>query len=650
MATNAPAATDAHQMTMLVREAIAKLEQRREAEAEALLTRALHAAPQNPTALQLLGLVRKAQGRLAEAEEYHRRSLSVDPTQAQVHHNLANLLQASGRIEEAIAEEHEAIRLKPNYADAHLGLAIALSRKGDHAASEQSYRQVLRLQPNYLDARLGLGGELCSLDRPKEAERVLRQALALGIRQPAQAAAFEHNLAVALKQQSKFMEALASFDRAEKLDPQLPALDYMRGSTFLEMGRLEEALQWFRKAVARDPSHADAVAHVGLVSAQLSDFAAADRYGREALSLQPENAVALTTLAIVDIESGRNADAEAKLRSVRSVGGEELPFLEELAADAFDRHGRTTEAFALYSELNAILRGRHAAEFEPVRAGMATARLIEWFETSPSWEARPVAASPTDEPVGHVFVLGFMRSGTTLLETILSTSAKVTGIDEVEFLDQPARAFFLHDGGLDRLATLGEDEARKWRKHYWSAIRDAGLPVKDRIFIDKMPFNVQRLPLIARLFPDARIVFALRDPRDVVWSCFRRFFNPTPWAYEFYRLDDCARFYADTMRLGQIYRGKLPIAVCDHRYEDLVGDFEGAIRRVCAFTGIDWHEGMRDFRAAAESIDRRSASAAQVRRGLYAEGVGQWRRYREQLAPVLPILAPWVKRFGYPAE
>jgi len=156
--------------------------------------------------------------------------------------------------------------------------------------------------------------------------------------------------------------------------------------------------------------------------------------------------------------------------------------------------------------------------------------------------------------------------------------------------------------------------------------------------------------LIARLFPDAKVIFAVRDPRDVVLSCFRRRFDMGPYSFEFLRLDDCARFYASVMTLVERYRQTLPLMLLDYRYEDMIADFESSVRGACRFIGIGWRDSMRDFSASADAINRRSASALQVRRGLYGDAAGQWRRYREQLAPVFPILQPWVERFGYPPD
>jgi protein O-GlcNAc transferase len=236
----AAAASPKSDIKALLSRALACLDRNDVAQADDLLALALVAAPDDAQVLQLTGVLRRMQGLPAEAETYYRRSLAIDPSQPQVHHNLGNLLNILMRSVEAVAEQREAIRLKPNYAEAHLNLAFALSAKGDHAAAEKSCRDALRIQPNYLFAKQALAMELNELDRPGEAERLLRQTLSLGISNPRQAAALEHNLAVALKRQERFAEALLLFDAAQAKAPDMPAVDYNRGNTLQQLGRLAE--------------------------------------------------------------------------------------------------------------------------------------------------------------------------------------------------------------------------------------------------------------------------------------------------------------------------------------------------------------------------------------------------------------------------
>ena len=634
----------------LVEAALSHFDRNDPVRAEAPLLEILALDPDQPQALQLLGQVRRQQERFAEAENLYRRSLTVKPDQPQVQFNLGNLLSLLGRHAEAAIAYGEAVRLKPNFAEAHLNRALALSMVGDHTAAEKSCRDALRVQPNYLLAKQALATELCEQGRPAEAEQLLRRTLATGTQNPRQAAALEHAMAMALKQQDRFEEALNWFDAAQSHAPDMPAVDFNRANTLQQLGRTEEAAASYARAVARDPAHADAHGGSALMCALTGAFAQTRVAGSKALALDPAHPIAHIALAIADVEEGAIDRADEELTRVcdnLNTNRDPLAsFALGFAADAFERHGHYKRAFDLFSLSNQVRRDIHAA-FRPARASLDVDRLRAFFETTSPWPPSASLPLPDNAAKAHVFVLGFMRSGTTLLETILATNPRVVDIDEIEFLTGPAREFLLSREGLDRLADLGPTDAQVWRNAYWKAVGDAGIKVRDRIFVDKMPFNSIRLPLIARLFPEAKVVFAIRDPRDVVISCYRRRFNPTGFSYEFLDLEDCARFYAATMELVDIYRAKLPLAIHDHRYEDMIIDFDGSIQSVCAFTGIEWSESMREFTAAAQSIDRRSASARQVRRGLYAEGVGQWRNFANQLQKVAPILEPWVARFGY---
>jgi len=185
------------------------------------------------------------------------------------------------------------------------------------------------------------------------------------------------------------------------------------------------------------------------------------------------------------------------------------------------------------------------------------------------------------------------------------------------------------------------------RDAYWTAVRSYGVEPRGRVFIDKMPLASVALPLIAKLFPNARILFARRDPRDVVLSCFRRRFGMNASMYQLLTLEGAARYYDAVMRLSELTRELLPLPAHEVHYESLVDDFERTARAACEFLGVEWDEGMADFAAKARDRGISTPSAAQVARGLNREGQGSWRRYREQMAPVLPLLQPWVERFGY---
>jgi Sulfotransferase family len=246
-----------------------------------------------------------------------------------------------------------------------------------------------------------------------------------------------------------------------------------------------------------------------------------------------------------------------------------------------------------------------------------------------------------------VFLLGFPRSGTTLLEVVLEGHPDVVSIEENELFIDAVREFMRQPADVDRLMRADAASLERLRAAYWRLVADAGIDAAGKIFVDKHPLNTLKLPLIARLFPQAKILFACRDPRDVVLSCFRHRFQMSAPIYELLTLDGAARYYDAVMALAVRLTSALGLNMCLVRHEDVVTEFTREMNRVCSYLGLEWVPAMGDFAMRTKSRSVLTPSTAQLVRGLNTEGLGQWRRYQAELARVLPLLEPWVKRFYY---
>jgi hypothetical protein len=229
---------------------------------------------------------------------------------------------------------------------------------------------------------------------------------------------------------------------------------------------------------------------------------------------------------------------------------------------------------------------------------------------------------------------------------VLAAHPQAETLDELETLADAGRAFLADEGGLERLAAASEADLDPLRDAYWRRVRAAGVEPAGQTFVDKLPMNTLGLPLVARLFPQAKVIFVRRDPRDVILSCFRRQFVMNGASWEFLSLPGAARFYDAAMRLAQAYLAGLPLDAQVLRYEDLVADFATETAKLCAFIGLPQDPAVTAFAGSANAADIATPSAAQVAGGVSGEGVGQWKRYETQLAPVLPALKPWIKAFG----
>jgi hypothetical protein len=353
-----------------------------------------------------------------------------------------------------------------------------------------------------------------------------------------------------------------------------------------------------------------------------------------------------------EVDAGRFTEAEALAREVLSnpdlLPEGRAPATQALA-DALDGQGRTDEAFDAYEASQKIWRQNAAAGFE--ERGLETypaflERLHAWFSRLGPKGWKPAGGEDESPAAAHVFLLGFPRSGTTLIETALAAHPQVTSLDEGDALGVAAEEAL---ASLDRLATLDEATARRRRSLYWERVRNFGIDVAGRVFVDKLPLNTALLPVIAALFPRAKVLFAVRDPRDVVLSCFRQNFMLNPATFEMTTLEGAARCYDGVMKLATLYRDRLPLSLREVHYELTVSDFDRETRAVAEFLGIEWSEEMRKVEETARARRSQTPSARQLVRGLYS-GAGRWRRYAAQLEPVLPILQPWIERFGYDGE
>ncbi len=445
-----------------------------------------------------------------------------------------------------------------------------------------------------------------------------------------------------LRKQGKLGEALKQLDEAIRLDPLAAAPWLERGMALETGGSLEPALASYQRAAELDPQSASAFGGVASVASRRGDLDVAIRFGERALAIDPLDPPGAAGLARARIEQRQPDQALAILDKVLATDlrDENLANLASLKGDALDRLGCHADAFAAYSASNDAT----ARRLERLGTGTEThrdfaERLGREFARIKVWPALEPDASPAP-----AFLIGYPRSGTTLVENAL---ASIPGVEALE--ERPTLAAgdeYLQEGGLARLARANRDRLEELRNAYWQAVASAGIDAGGKLFVDKDPLKGLYLPLIARLFPAARIIVMRRDPRDVVWSCFKANFAPTPAAAEFTDLERAARHYDALMRSQEAFLEALPLARHELHYEALVANFDEETQRLCDFLDAAWTEDMRDFARTARRRGVSTMSAAQVSKPLY-DGSRQWRRYEEQLKPILPILEPWVERFGY---
>ena len=445
-------------------------------------------------------------------------------------------------------------------------------------------------------------------------------------------------------------EAAESLARATALAPNFPQAWNNLGVAQLALGDLTGARRSFEAAGALEPRFAEPRGHLALMAARRGDREGARGAAQAALAVKPNLPEAVRAMAEVDLAEARPAEAEARLRHLLAdpeLGPNGRYLSRGLLGDALDRQGRYAEAFETYQAANLGHRDANAAQFGRSSLVPLIDGLNQAFASV--WPRGAAPDPPAEPPVArrHIFLIGFMRSGTTLMEQVLAAQPDAVSLEEKEVLDSGVMDYLTRPEGMARLVAADQAALSVHRADYWDRVRRHGVEPAGKVFIDKMPFDGLRLPLIQRLFPDARIVFALRDPRDVVFSCFKHRFALNAYTYELLTLPTAVRLYDAYMRSVETFRSRLVLPFHLYRHEDLVADFDGQVKALCDFLGVAWNEAMRDIGGRSRQGLVTSPSAPQLLNGLSRDGLQQWRRYEAQLAPFYRNLAPWVRHFGY---
>ncbi|HSN17366.1 MAG TPA: sulfotransferase [Gammaproteobacteria bacterium] len=424
-----------------------------------------------------------------------------------------------------------------------------------------------------------------------------------------------NNLANALNSRHDYAAAMAAYQRAAELNPDNPSIWSNLAMLYEQSNMLEEA----QEAVGRGLKLMPDLAHLQLIAARYErrqgDLAAGVARLKAQLARGDLSPKVRRTM---EFELGRMYDAQGEVDSAYShflIGNrltDEVWPTQRASADEFMSELRRRKAF-----------------FD---SGVA----LDW------------AASPLETRGGPVFLVGFARSGTTLLDTMLSAHPDVDVLEEQPMLNVVIAEIQRLTGSYpEGLAALDPAQIIKLRELYWRGAesRLSGTPRK--LLLDKNPFASAHAGLIKFIFPSARFIFALRHPCDVVLSCFMQGFGDNPALGNFRDLQSGAELYRLVMDLwNQSQRFGLDVHVT--RYEALVDDKEGELRGLLEFLGLSWEEGMQDHTHQARKRGRiYTPSYHQVVRPVYRDALARWQRYRKYYGEALEILGPYVKDFDY---
>lgn len=519
-----------------------------------------------------------------------------------------------------------------------LQAAQELARSGQYEKAVHACRELTASHPQNHEA-WHLCGVLHNLTgRPGEARDCIRQAIAIepGI------AKYHLNLGNAWLALNQPAEARAAYEKALALDAHYQDAHYNLALLLQDRNDTRNAESHFRGAATGPGPMPDAWAQLANIQETENRLDEAARSVANGLALAPGNPLLLIVAAKLLRRSKQPAEALAKLAPLARV---RLP--TQLAVGyhherglLHDLLGQTEEAFEAFTRANqAQLDNPAAQSLDPANYLSAIAALAD-SDLGAGWRAGDVAA---DEP-SPVFLVGFPRSGTTLLDQILDSHPAIQTLEEKPLILALQNEF----DALVAETPPDREARRRMQARYFELVSQHIELRPGSTLVDKFPLNITRVPLIVRIFPNARFILALRHPLDVCLSCFMHPFGPNEAMLNFARLDSTAQLYHHTMRLWLRVERELDLPAHRIRYEDLVQNFDAEVGRLLAFLGLPWDDQVREFAAHAAGRGKiNTPSYHQVTRPLNRDAVYRWQRYEKQLAPIVPVLAPYIREYGY---
>ena len=615
----------------------------------------------------LLGLIHCREGRLEAGVERLGHAVEAEPDNPAYRVMLVRALNDTGRHEEALARALPPAGTSPPEIALWHARAEAAQALGRHAEAADAWKLLCAARPDDWRAWANYGEALAGLERWEEAANVLRQARTLNPGDPS----IQQNFAAALANAGFYAEAADHLGSMLDAGPDSAGTRLILARLLADLGRHQDSMAALDKAallaVGKAASVEDGVALIRIalpdrIAGAAPPSTAEMRSLRElALLLERTNRLdALRTLlsdaeelgisreqlgypaAAIALRDGDAAEAK-RLLGMESRDTDTVRW-ERLMAKILDALGDYRGAFNAAVAMNSSVQDFDAWVRKGAEYRRRVRELAEIVTSSWAGKLRPLEPGARRAPA---FLVGFPRSGTTLLDTFLMGHPDTEVLEEFNML----RAAEMVLGNVSRLSDRSPEQLEQARRAYFAELdrhvdREFG-----GLVVDKLPLNMLGLPVIYSLFPDAKIIFAQRHPCDCVLSGFMQSFALSDGMACFLTIEGAADFYDAAMALFTRSRDALPIGVRTLVYEELVADPAAALEPLIAFLGLDWRPELLDHRATARSRGAIiTPSYDQVVQPLSKAPSGRWRRYEAQLEPVLPVLLPWAKRLGYSAN
>lgn len=526
-----------------------------------------------------------------------------------------------------------------------LGSAYEAIKNRDYKTGKELLEKVVKINPNIPEVINDLGLLNLNLENYDKAIELLEKAIQL---KPDFSLAL-NNLGNALMKKKKFDEAIKNYKKAIDADIKNSHAYYNLATLYFKKNEIKNAEKYFNLAIQLSPK---------LISAYINLFELYDK------SNQTENLKKVLNKAkdifetdpLIDFFSGiYQFKKKNYYEVVRILDKVELnkndrkrnSVKNEILAKSYDHIGSFNQAYEYFKKSNDTINDLAKEKFDKNIFINLVKKRMEFFKSFnfKNWGSLKISKK-SDDPI---FLVGFPRSGTTLLDTILRSHQSIEVLEERPIIDKFIKYLEKKiNNDLSNLNKIDENLCEEMRNVYFNERNNFINFDKNKIYIDKMPLSIVHVGELVRIFPNSKFIFALRHPCDTVLSCFMQNFSLNNAMLNFTNLNDATYLYNLVMSLWSQYSKFFKSNLHTIKYEEVVNNFDKSIRELLEFLNLEWSDDVKDFyKTASKREIINTPSYNQVNMPLYKKSIGRWKNYEKNFLESKQILDKWIKEFRY---
>ena len=583
-----------------------------------------------------------------EATKRYEEILIIDAKNFETLFFLSIIKAQTKKFEEAKSLINRAIEIKPEMPDLYNNLGLVLWEMKDLNKSLDSFKKAIKLNAKFAVAYNNLGLVYRDLDDLKNAEESFLKSIEID---PNNSDPF-NNLGLIYNNANDTIKAEEFFNKSLNINPKNLQTINNLGNLYKNVGEIEKAEIFFNKAIDINPKFFDTYNNLMVLYERTNS-------NQKLKELIDRSKKKFPSIEIVNLFEGqylfkiKNFTESINILSKFSfsqnrLNHEKLRCL--IIAKSYDKLNQPKEAFEFFNKNNQIELSQKKNNIDKAYALKTISKRMNFFISENINQSEFEIDKNINKADQPVFLIGFPRSGTTLLDTILRSHQSIEVIEEKPLISNLISSLDkLTKNDLKNLRFIKEDQIQVLRNQYFEDIsKYLNKSKSSKIIIDKMPLNIIYVGEIIKIFPNAKFILALRHPYDSVLSCFMQNFELNNSMANFLDIESAAKFYDNVMKLWFQYTKIFSLDLNIVKYENIVNNFDLVVKDTLKFLNLSWSDDVKKFYKTANNRKLISTpSYDQVNKPIYTDSLNRWVKYKTEIKSIIPILEPWLKKFDY---